>query len=138
MNIANVIPRFALVSGLDNSGIYKWRPLVEDACSYIENHLIRDDLNDDDKRRLEMLCAVYAFKLYSLCNDEDITSFTAGDVQITSPTDIKSRAESLWQEYAGGAADLIAVADSEDEDNADDADNTGSSGTEGFLFGVIR
>ncbi|MEE0913791.1 MAG: hypothetical protein U0L76_04300 [Ruminococcus sp.] len=117
MNIANVTSRFSMLSGLSNSEIYKWRTLIEDACAYVETHLVKDDPDESDTKRIEMLSAVYALKLYSLCNDDNITSFTAGDVHITSPDSSKSRADRLWLEYSQKCADLI--------------------GTENFLFGVI-
>lgn len=106
-----------MLSGITNSEIYKWRALIEDACVYIETHLIKKEINESDMKRIEMLSAVYAMKLYSLCNDDNITSFTAGDVRITSPDNGKSKADRLWVEYSRQCADLI--------------------GTDEFLFGVI-
>ncbi len=107
MNIANIASRFVLLTGLDNSEIYKWQALIDDACSYVSSLVVKDKLDDNDTKRLEMLCAVYAFRLYSLCNDENITSFTAGDVHIASPDSSKDRGDRLWREYAEKASDLI-------------------------------
>lgn len=121
MNIANVTSRFALLTGLDNSEIYKWKTLIDDACSYVGSLIKKKNPDSDEKSRIEMLCAVYAFRLYSLCNDDErITSFTAGDVEITSSAaNSILRAERLWQEYAQKSEDLIG------------ADNSG------FLFGRV-
>lgn len=77
----------------------------------------KGNLSEDDELRLENLCAVYAFKLYSLCNDDSISSFSAGDLKISSSADGESRAERLWREYADKSQDLI--------------------GREKFLLGVI-
>lgn len=107
MNIANVTSRFALVANLDNSEIYKWRILIGDACNYIYSHLKKRNLSKNDKRRVEVLCAIYAFRLYSLCNAENITSFTAGDVRIESSGNDIKKADRLWNEYAGKWHDLI-------------------------------
>lgn len=107
MNVANITSRFALLTGLDNSSLYKWRVLIDDACAYIKSHTKKTALDESETKRLEMLCAVYAFRLYCMCNDENITSFTAGDVQITSPDGAKDKAELLWKEYSEKSQDLI-------------------------------
>ena len=106
MNVTNITSRFALLTGLDNSSLYKWRVLIDDACAYIKSHTKKSNLDESETKRLEMLCAVYAFRLYSMCNDENITSFTAGDVHITSP-DGENKAESLWKEYSQKSQGLI-------------------------------
>ena len=98
MNIANITSRFALLTGFENSEIYKWKTLIDDACDYIESITVKENLTESETRKLEMLCAVYAFRLYSLCNEENITSFTAGDVKITSPQSRNDRSERLWLE----------------------------------------
>lgn len=107
MNIANVTSRFALLSGLENSEIYKWKTLIEDACDYVKSITVKENPDESESRRLEMLCAAYALKLYSLCNDKNITSFTAGDVQITSPDRKETRGERLWKEYSEKYCELI-------------------------------
>ena len=117
MNIANVTSRFALLAGLDNGEIYKWRTLIEDACDYVGSILRKKDNDDTENRRIEMLCAVYALRLYSLCNEDNITSFTAGDVKLTSSANGKQNAQALWEDYAKQSSDLIR--------------------TEGFLFGRV-
>lgn len=116
MNVVNITSRFALLTGLDKAELYKWRVLIDDACAYIKSHTKKTELDESETKRLEMLCAVYAFRLYSMCNDENITSFTAGDVHITSP-DVGSKAESLWKEYSQKSQDLLD--------------------TKGFIFGRV-
>lgn len=108
MNIANIISRFALVSGVENSEIYRWRTLIDDAVSYVNSLVKKSDTDENDNRRLEMLCAVYAFKLYELCNDESISSFSVGDVKVASSAERSGRAEKMWREYAEKAQDLIS------------------------------
>lgn len=117
MNIANVTSRFALLAGLENDEIYRWKTLIDDACEYINSIVVKENLSEGEIRRIEMLCAVYALKLYSLCNDENITSFTAGDVHITSPDVSENRCERLWKEYSEKCSGLVD--------------------TKGFLFGRV-
>jgi hypothetical protein len=116
LNVVNITSRFALLTGLDKAELYKWRVLIDDACAYIKSHTKKTELDESETKRLEMLCAVYAFRLYSMCNDDNITSFTAGDVHITSP-DVGSKAESLWKEYSQKSQDLLD--------------------TKGFIFGRV-
>ena len=108
MNIANITKRFALYSGIDGAEAYKWKSIIDDAVVYVNSIVTKGNLSEDDELRLENLCAVYAFKLYSLCN---------GDLKISSSADGESRAEKLWREYADKSQDLI--------------------GREKFLLGVI-
>ena len=117
MNIANITKRFALYSGIDGAEAYKWKSIIDDAVVYVNSIVTKGNLSEDDELRLENLCAVYAFKLYSLCNDDSISSFSAGDLKISSSADGESRAEKLWREYADKSKDLI--------------------GREKFLLGVI-
>lgn len=107
MNIANITTRFALLCGIDKDEAYKWRT-VDDATAYVQSILVKDNLSESDKRRVEALCAVYAHKLYRLCNDESISSFSVGDVSVTSPKTSDISAENLWKEYAQKAQDLIS------------------------------
>ncbi len=111
LNIANVISRFALFSGLDISEAYKQRDLIDEACEHIGSLVLKNELDSSDVKRLDTLCAAYAFKLYSLCNNDNITSFVAGDVHITSPADGGDRAQRLWEEYSKLCEDLIGRED---------------------------
>lgn len=108
MNIANITSRFALLCGLDKDEAYKWRALVDDATAYVQSIVVKDNLSESDIRRVEVLCAVYAHKLYRLCNDESISSFSVGDVRVTSPAAADTAADNLWREYAEKAQDLIS------------------------------
>lgn len=107
MNIANVISRFVLLSGLSNSEIYDWRGLIDDACNYVNSIVIKENPTSEDNARIEILCAVYAYRLYSLCKEQEVSSFKAGDVSVTSPADGTKRAEKLWLEYLEQYSDLV-------------------------------
>lgn len=117
MNIANVTSRFALLAGIDANEAYRWRSLVDDAISYVTSIVTKSSLDEGDKKRIEALCAVYANRLYRLCNDDSISSFAVGDVRATSSAGAAESAEKLWREYADKAQDLI--------------------GNEKFLFGRV-
>ncbi len=106
MNIANVTKRFASLSGFDGEQISKYRFLIEDACNVIQSRCKKAELNDGDLGRLETLCAVYALRLTSMCNDENISSFTAGDVKITSSA-ASGKYDRFWQELLAKSQDLI-------------------------------
>ena len=108
MNISKVTERFLTISGLKSDDAEKWRVLIDDACEYIESIQIKTDLSDYDTRRIEMLCAVYVYRLYCLCKDDAaVTSFTGGDVHITSPDGSQKNGEKLWLDYAEKSGDLI-------------------------------
>lgn len=118
MNIANVVARFSCLSGLDKSDAYEWKSVIDDAVSYINSIIIKDELSDSDIIRIETLCAVYAYRLYILCGNDGISSFTAGDVKLTSSADAAQNAEKLWREYRNRYSDLV--------------------GAESFMFGAVK
>ena len=95
MNIANITKRFALYSGIDGAEAYKWKSIIDDAVVYVNSIVTKGNLSEDDS----------------------ISSFSAGDLKISSSADGESRAEKLWREYADKSQDLI--------------------GREKFLLGVI-
>lgn len=110
MNIANVTSRFALISGLSDDEVYKHRALIDEACEYVSSLVVKSEFDKSDEKRLEMLSAAYALRLYCLCNNDNITSFVAGDVHITSP-DGGDKAERLWQEYYRLCEDIVESRD---------------------------
>lgn len=110
LNIANVTSRFALISGLDGDEVYRHKDLIGEACEYVGSIVVKKELEKSDEKRLEMLSAAYALRLYCLCNNDNITSFVAGDVHITSP-DGGGKAEKLWQEYYKMCEDLVGSRD---------------------------
>ena len=52
MNIANVTSRFALLSGLDNSEINKWKTLIDDACDYVKSITIKENPDESETGKL--------------------------------------------------------------------------------------
>ncbi len=108
MNIANVTAKFAAFSGVDGDELFRQSALIDSAVNYIERRAKTENPTSEQTDRLELLSAAYAYKLYDFCNDADITSFTAGDVSISSPGGGKGGGEKLWQEMLRANADLIS------------------------------
>ena len=107
MNIANVISRFAVLAEIDSADTNRLSPLVEEACRHVQSLCVVEQPDSEQTARLEMLSAVYAFRLYGLLGDNQLTQFVAGDVRLTSSADGQMRSERLWRELAKNSADLI-------------------------------
>ena len=106
MNIANVCDRFLVLADIDAEELPRWRGLIEDACVYVTSRCIKENIGGADAKRLEMLGAAYAFKLYAMCGSQ-LSEFTAGDVKLASSADKQVQAEKLWRELTDGSPDLI-------------------------------
>lgn len=117
MNIENVTNRFATLTGIDSEELSKWGTLIEDACEYVLSRCTVESPDSAQTRRLELLSAAYALKLYGMCGNEDLTQFVAGDVRLTLSADRREQADRLWDELVSRNADLI--------------------GEGGFLFGRV-
>lgn len=106
-----------MLSGVENKELSKWRTLIDDACAFVEEHAVVDNPDKMQTRRMELLSAAYAFRLYEMCSDDNVTSFTAGDVKITSSAAGRGRSEKIWNELCSQSGDII--------------------NTDGFVFGRI-
>ena len=107
MNIANVCDRFLALADIEADELQRWRGLIEDACLYVTSRCIKEKTGSADERRLEMLGAAYAFKLFAACGSGQLREFTAGDVKLASSAGKQDQAEKLWRELAGDCSDLI-------------------------------
>lgn len=107
MNIANVTAGFAAYTGLSGDELLNQSALIESAVDYIDSLAAVENPDSRQTKRLENLSAVYAYRLYEMRGGSDITSFTAGDVKITSSAGGKGGAESLWQEQKRLCAGLL-------------------------------
>ena len=97
MNMEGVNERFLLFSGIESSELARWQPMIEDACRAISARCIVPSPDEEQQKRLEALAAAYAFRLFSRCGGEQISSFTAGDVHITSSAGAEDRGGALWE-----------------------------------------
>lgn len=117
MNKANIKQRFSLLCGIDISEAEAWLPLIDDACDSVQARLRREPDSEAEQRRVEALCAAYAYRLYCLSGSSGITAFSAGEVHVTSSADGSGRAEKLWQRLLAESGGLID--------------------TDGFIFGRV-
>lgn len=108
MNIANVMERFSLLCGIDISEASKWRSVIEDSEAYINSRLIVKNPGEEQLKRIDMLIAAYAYKTYCLCNGNNVTAFTAGEVHLTSSARRGDGAQKLWQRLVSQSGDLIS------------------------------
>lgn len=97
------------LTGVPLNEMCRYHALLDDACAFVQEHCAVSEPNENQMRTLELLAAVYAFRLYEICSAENITSFTAGDVKITSSAAAGGKAEALWQELCEKNTDLIQV-----------------------------
>ena len=107
MNIARVTDRFAVLAELNSSELVRWRPLIEDACRWVEAHCTVQTPDSEQTKRLELLSAAYALRLFSMSGGRQLSQFVAGDVRLTSSADNAGGAWQLWKEMAKSNADLI-------------------------------
>lgn len=117
MNTGNIVEKFELLSGIESDDAIKWRCVIDDACAYVYSKITAKELSASDERRAEFLCAVYAYRLYAMCRKDEVSSFKAGDVTVTSPANEAEKAEKLWQDQLVKCSDLVKQ--------------------EGFLFGRV-
>ncbi len=106
MNIANVTAGFAAYTGLSGDELLSQSALIESAADYIDSITAVENPDERQIKRLENLSAVYACRLYEI-RGSDVTSFTAGDVKITSSAGGKGGAEALWQEQKKLCSDIL-------------------------------
>ena len=107
MNIEGVRERFLLYSGIDSDELPRWEPLIGDGCRYVTARCTVSSPDEEQEKRLEALAAAYAFRVYARCGGEQIASFTAGDVHITSSTGSRGRGEALWRTLCAQSTDLL-------------------------------
>lgn len=107
MNVANVTAKFSAFSGLSGDELAAQSAVIDCAVDYITVLVKPQNPTEEQTHRLESLCAAYAYKLYGMRGGSPVTSFTAGDVKITSPDGVKDAGEKLWQEMKTANADLL-------------------------------
>ena len=110
MNIENVSDRLMVLADIDSEEMFRCRALVEDACDHVRLRCKTAQPDAAQERRLEALCAAYAWKLYSLRGGA-LTQFIAGDVHLTSAGSGSDQAERYWQELLRQNSDLVKTDD---------------------------
>ncbi len=107
MNVANITAKFSAFSGLSGEELSAQSAIIDCAVDYITALVKPQNPTEEQTQRLESLCAAYAYKLYGMRGVSQVTSFTAGDVKITSPDGANNAGEKLWQEMKNANADLL-------------------------------
>lgn len=94
--------------GCSDEEISSYEQFVENAVSYI-TPLLKDSQQENDSRII-YLCAVKAFyqiKLIEQIGDDDISSFTAGDVSYSKGTSHLDDVKRLVEEAVFSCKDLL-------------------------------
>lgn len=109
MRLNEVINRFALVSGLEPAEVSRWTPLCIDSMNEIKTLLRKKGgLSPEDSLRLSNCAGVLAYYKYTLYAGQDVRSFTAGSVSVTTSDDVTLRAKELWEYEKNSVEDLIS------------------------------
>lgn len=107
MRIKEIIERFTLVSGFEMKDVSRYLPIIVDCKAYFESLL--PELNENDLRRAEYACAVYAFyRISQLGRLDDLKSFKVGDVQMNVEA-IGEAAKKLWEAERENISDLLDI-----------------------------
>lgn len=96
-----------MLSGAEVEQMCRWRTLVEDACAFVQAHTVISSPDAAQSRAMELLAAAYAYRLYEICNADGLSSFTAGDVKITSSASQGHSADALWRSLCAEYAELL-------------------------------
>lgn len=103
--LKNVLKRFSIISGLKGEDFSKWSYLCTDSLNYVLRHTVKENLSTLDEERLCSLSAALAFYKLALYDFDDVTSFTAGDLQINK-CNIQNRAEKIMQSEMLSCTDI--------------------------------
>ena len=107
MRLNKIIERFSLVSGFEMKDVSRYLPIIADCKAYFESLL--PELNENDLRRAEYACAVYAFyRISQLGRLDDLKSFKVGDVQMNVEA-IGVAAKKLWEAERENISDILDI-----------------------------
>ena len=107
MRLKEIIERFTLVSGLEMKDVSRYLPIIADCKAYFES--LAPALGENDQRRLEHACAVYAFyRISQLGRLDDLRSFKVGDVQMNVEA-IGEAAKKLWETERENISDIVDI-----------------------------
>ena len=107
MRLKEIIERFTLVSGLEMKDVSRYLPVIADCKAYFE--ALIPALGEEDLRRVEHACAVYAFyRVSQMGRLDDLRSFKVGDVQMNVEA-IGEAAQKLWETERESISDLVDI-----------------------------
>lgn len=101
MGINEVAKKFLLLSGIDESELSKYLPLIRESIAYVKSILKEEVDVKENSTLLTSACGTYAYYKWSLFySQSDVSYFKAGDLTVSknSESKITERAYSLWKE----------------------------------------
>ncbi|MBQ3264319.1 MAG: hypothetical protein IJH07_00945 [Ruminococcus sp.] len=105
MRLKEIIERFTLVSGFEMKDVSRCLPIIGGCKAYFESLI--PELSENDLRRAEHACAVYAFyRVSQMGRLDDLQSFKVGDVQMSVEA-IGEAAKKLWDAERESISDIV-------------------------------
>lgn len=101
MGINEVAKKFLLLSGIDESELSKYLPLIRESIAYVKSILKEEVDVKENSTLLTSACGTYAYYKWSLFySQSDVSYFKAGDLTVSKSSESKvtQRAYSLWNE----------------------------------------
>lgn len=101
MGINEVAKKFLLLSGIDESELSKYLPLIRESIAYVKSILKEEVDVKENSTLLTSACGTYAYYKWSLFYiQSDVSYFKAGDLTVSKSSESKvtERAYSLWKE----------------------------------------
>lgn len=101
MGINEVAKKFLLLSGIDESELSKYLPLIRESIAYVKSILKEEVDVKENSTLLTSACGTYAYYKWSLFySQSDVSYFKAGDLTVSksSGSKVTERAYSLWKE----------------------------------------
>ena len=101
MGINEVAKKFLLLSGIDESELSKYLPLIRESIAYVKSILKEEVDVKENSALLTSACGTYAYYKWSLFySQSDVSYFKAGDLTVSKSNESKvtQRAYSLWKE----------------------------------------
>lgn len=101
MGINEVAKKFLLLSGIDESELSKYLPLIRESIAYVKSILKEEVDVKENSALLTSACGTYAYYKWSLFYSQgDVSYFKAGDLTVSKSSESKvtQRAYSLWKE----------------------------------------
>ena len=101
MGINEVAKKCLLLSGIDESELSKYLPLIRESIAYVKSILKEEVDVKENSALLTSACGTYAYYKWSLFySQSDVSYFKAGDLTVSKSSESKvtERAYSLWKE----------------------------------------
>lgn len=114
MGINEVAKKFLLLSGIDESELSKYLPLIRESIAYVKSILKEEVDVKENSTLLTSACGTYAYYKWSLFySQSDVSYFKAGDLTVSKSSESKvtQRAYSLWKESLKEIARFIKSSD---------------------------